>query len=147
MGMEDVKDKSIGSAFPELFGEGPLEFTHMWSTCTLFQLQVESRSNVFENFATIATEDAKLVIDDAYCPNEEISEESQASIYDRLLIDKLWSYDGYLQSAKDSGFSIEVDEDLTSHLVITYNKLEESARQHGLATLADSYKATANSAQ
>ena len=74
--VEDVCENSLFSNcfrknFPLLFPEGqPAAFTHMWSTCTLFQFASDKRRAVFSQFASIATADAKLVVDDAYCMNE-----------------------------------------------------------------------------
>ena len=69
--VEDTLDGTNGKNFPLLFPEGqPAAFTHMWSTCTLFQFASDKRQAVFSQFASIATADAKLVLDDAYCMNE-----------------------------------------------------------------------------
>ena len=68
--VEDTLDGTLSIEFPDLFQDGPHKFTHLWSTCTLFQIRRESRINVFDNFAHIATEAARLVVDDAFCPNK-----------------------------------------------------------------------------
>lgn len=46
------------------------KFTHLWSTCTIFQLREKDRMRVFKDFASIATDKAMLVVDDAHCPNK-----------------------------------------------------------------------------
>ena len=67
---EDVQDGEIRTLLPRLFEkDAATEFTHLWSTCTLFQIASFARNKVFSDFSAIATADAKMVVDDVHCPN------------------------------------------------------------------------------
>ena len=70
-GIADGSFADPSGDFASFFPEGKeAKFTHMWSTCAIFQWRMESRENVYSNFASIATGDAILVVDDAHCPNK-----------------------------------------------------------------------------
>ena len=63
-------------------------------------------------------------------------------IYDRLLIDNIWHYDEYLGHVTKRGFDVDWHEDLTEHLVISYNKLAKSAADHSMFDLLTSFQHT-----
>ena len=69
-----------------------------------------------------------------------IGAEAQEQIYDRLLIDNIWHYKDYLGHVTDAGFEVDWHEDLTEHLIVSYNKLSKSALLHGMSDLEISYQ-------
>jgi hypothetical protein len=81
-------------------------------------------------------------MDDAVCPNRQISTTSQATIYDRLQLDKLWQPNEYRNMISDAGYEVEVLEDLTPHCEKSYEWLQESALKNGEIALAESYAGT-----
>ena len=117
-------------------------FTHLWSTCTLWFIPEAKRCDIFTNFAAISTPTSRLVIDDCLCPNRVISRRSQLCLYDRLNLSDLWSPSEYRKRAEAGGFSIEVEEDISSHCELTYAWLGKSARKAGHEKLAADYDGT-----
>jgi SAM-dependent methyltransferase len=117
-------------------------FTHLWSTNVNWFIPEAERSTIFKQFAAISTRGSRLVIDDCLCHNRVVTQRSQLCLYDRLNLDRLWAPAEYARNIEDSGFSVDVSEDISTHCTRSYTWLAKSARRLGQEKLALDYAGT-----
>jgi ubiquinone/menaquinone biosynthesis C-methylase UbiE len=106
------------------FDEGT--FTHVWSQATIYHVH-DKHAALAESYRVLKP-GGLLVLDDLTKPNAQISAESQKHVYDRLLFDTPFSFQGYQEGLKQHGFEIVEAEDLAGHLGRSYEKLGEMAK-------------------
>ena len=101
-------------------------FTHIWCQATIYH--VHDKHTALAEAYRVLQPGGLLVLDDLTKPNAQITAESQKHVYDRLLFDTPFSFQGYQDGLKSHGFKIEYAEDLAEHLGKSYTRLGEMAK-------------------
>ena len=124
------------------FSDG--SFSHVWTQATIYH--VHDKQTALAEAYRVLRPGGLLVLDDLTKPNVQISPESQKHVYDRLLFDTPFSFQGYQDALKSHGFEIVYAEDLAAHLGKSYQRLGEMAKvstdagQGDFSNLVESYR-------
>jgi ubiquinone/menaquinone biosynthesis C-methylase UbiE len=116
---------SKASATDLPFEEG--SFSHVWSQATIYH--VPDKRKVLEEVHRVLEDGGTFIFDDLIKPKPEVSPEAQKYVYDRLLFDTPFSFQGYQDGLRDQGFSVVRAEDLSKHLATSYRLLGEMAKE------------------
>lgn len=107
-------------------------FTHIWSQAVIYH--IHDKEKALREIYRVLKKDGIFIFDDLLKLKENISEDSKKYVYDRLLFDTPFSFQGYQNKLKELGFNILKAIDLSDHLKKNYqelikileNKLEEN---------------------
>ncbi|NJN39688.1 MAG: methyltransferase domain-containing protein [Gammaproteobacteria bacterium] len=100
-------------------------FTHVWSQATIYH--VPDKHKVLAEVFRVLRAGGTFIFDDLTKPKSEVSAQARKYVYDRLLFDTPFSFDGYQAALKAQGFEVAEAEDLSAHLATSYKKLGELA--------------------
>jgi ubiquinone/menaquinone biosynthesis C-methylase UbiE len=100
-------------------------FTHVWSQATIYH--VPDKHKVLAEVSRVIRAGGTFIFDDLTKPKSKVSAQAQKYVYDRLLFDTPFSFEGYQTALKAAGFDIADAEDLSAHLATSYRKLGEMA--------------------
>lgn len=115
-----------GSATDLPFEEGA--FSHVWSQATIYH--VHDKGAALREAYRVLDQGGVLVFDDLIKPKPDISENAQTYVYDRLLFDTEFSFQGYQDTLRDTGFQVIEAQDLSAHLKTSYQCLAEITQNH-----------------
>ena len=101
-------------------------FTHVWSQAAIYH--VPDKRQVLAEAHRVLRKDGTLIIDDLTKPKPRVSAQAQKYVYDRLLFDTPFSFDGYQDGLRHQGFDIVEAEDLSPHLMKSYRLLGAMAQ-------------------
>lgn len=105
------------------FDEGA--FTHVWSQATIYH--VPDKPKALSEAFRVLSEGGIFIFDDLTKPKPQVSAQAQKHVYDRLLFDTPFSFEGYKRELEAHGFVRVQAEDLSEHLATSYRKLGEMA--------------------
>lgn len=100
-------------------------FTHAWSQATIYH--VHDKEKALLEAYRVLDYGGIFLFDDLIKPKPEVSDNAKKYVYDRLLFDTDFSFDGYQQALEDTGFQIIEAVDLSEHLRTSYARLSELA--------------------
>ena len=100
-------------------------YTHVWSQATIYH--VHDKDKALAEAYRVLQPGGTLVLDDLTKPKQPVSEYAQTHVYDRLLYDTPFSFEGYQKGLAAQGFSIVQAEDLAHHLGKSYTELGKMA--------------------
>jgi len=100
-------------------------FTHAWSQATIYH--VPDKEKALCEAYRVLDNGGIFLFDDLIKPKPKVSDNAQKYVYDRLLFDTDFSFDGYQQALENTGFQILQAEDLSEHLKTSYACLSELA--------------------
>jgi ubiquinone/menaquinone biosynthesis C-methylase UbiE len=100
-------------------------FTHVWSQATIYH--VPDKRKVLAEVFRVLRAGGTFIFDDLTKPKPKVSAQAQKYVYDRLMYDTPFSFEGYQAALKAEGFDIAEAEDLSAHLATSYRKLGELA--------------------
>ena len=115
------------------FADG--EFTHVWSQATIYH--IPDKEATIRGVRRVLQDGGLLVLDDLLKPKPEVSAESRQYVYDRLLFDTPFSFTGYQDYLRETGFTILEAENLSAYLKRSYQMLEAKAREHARGELEE----------
>jgi ubiquinone/menaquinone biosynthesis C-methylase UbiE len=101
-------------------------FTHAWSQATIYH--VPEKEKALREAWRVLNPGGTFVFDDLTKPKPRVSERAKKYVYDRLLFDTDYSFDGYRQTLGQVGFDIVEAEDLSGHLAASYARLADMAK-------------------
>ena len=122
-----------GSATELPFADG--EFTHVWSQATIYH--IPDKEATIRGVRRVLQDGGLLVLDDLLKPKPDVSAESRRYVYDRLLFDTPFSFTGYQDYLRETGFTILEAENLSAYLKRSYQMLEAKAREHARGELEE----------
>lgn len=137
-------DKASATDLP--FDEGT--FSHVWSQATIYH--VHDKGAALTEAYRVLAQGGILVFDDLIKPKPDISENAQTYVYDRLLFDTDFSFQGYQDELIKTGFQVIEAHDLSAHLKTSYQCLAEitqvhpNGNQENLRALSEAYTQMAN---
>ncbi|MEM9087407.1 MAG: methyltransferase domain-containing protein [Cyanobacteria bacterium P01_F01_bin.53] len=98
-------------------------FTHIWSQAVIYH--VPDKDRVLSEAYRVLAPGGIMVFDDLTKPQPKISAEAQKYVYERLLYDTPFSFDGYQEALKKQGFRILEADDLSDQLKESYLNLAD----------------------
>lgn len=122
-----------GSATALPFADG--KFTHVWSQATIYH--VPDKETALQESRRVLQPGGLLVLDDLLKPTPNVSDESRQYVYDRLLFDTPFSFNGYQEYLKQIGFTILEAEDLSGFLKQSYQHLGAMAKANAQGEMED----------
>ena len=102
-------------------------FSHVWSQAAIYH--VPDKKTTLEEAYRVLKPGGLMVFDDLIKPKPDISADAQRYVYDRLLFDTDYSFQGYQEALEKTGFQVEAARDLSSHLRRSYQHLRMMASQ------------------
>ena len=123
------------------FADG--SFSHVWSQATIYH--VPDKDTTLKEAHRVLKPGGLMVFDDLIKPKPDISADARKYVYDRLLFDTDYSFQGYQDALAKSGFQVEDARDLSSHLLRSYQHLHMMATEkkdlnpEALVPLAEAY--------
>ena len=105
------------------FGEGA--FSHVWSQATIYH--VHDKEKALQEAYRVLAPGGYLVFDDLTKPRPDISDDARRFVYDRLLFDTDYSFTGYQDALRRTGFRVLEAHDLSEHLGKSYGCLSMMA--------------------
>lgn len=99
------------------------QFSQIISQATFYH--VHDKKKLFDEIYRVLKQKGLLVFDDLFKPKENISQNAQKNVYDRLLFDTPFSYESYKQFLENLGFTILHAKNLSSHMYKTYAKVKK----------------------
>ncbi len=118
-------------------------FSHVWSQATIYH--VPDKDTTLKEAHRTLKPGGLMVFDDLIKPKPDISADARKYVYDRLLFDTDYSFQGYQEALEKTGFQVEDARDLSSHLRRSYQHLHMMASQkkdlnpEALVPLASAY--------
>ena len=100
-------------------------FSHVWSQATIYHVP-DKDTTLKESYRTLKP-GGLMVFDDLIKPKPGISADARKYVYDRLLFDTDYSFQGYQEALEKTGFQVEDARDLSSHLRRSYQHLRMMA--------------------
>ena len=100
-------------------------FSHVWSQATIYH--IHDKEKALQEIYRVLEPGGTLVFDDLTKPKPDISDEARRYVYDRLLFDTDYSFTGYQDALRQTGFQILEAHDLSTHLGKSYQCLSEMA--------------------
>ena len=101
-------------------------FTHVWSQAVLYH--VHDKDSALKEAYRVLEEGGIFVFDDLTKPRAEVSDMAQKYVYDRLLFDTDFSFESYQDALKSAGFQVLEAQDITPHLMMSYQHLAGLAK-------------------
>ena len=117
-------DKASATDLP--FEEGT--FSHVWSQATIYH--VHDKGAALREAYRVLSQGGILVFDDLIKPKPDISGNAQTYVYDRLLFDTEFSFQGYQDALRETGFQVIEAHELSTHLKTSYQCLAEIVQVH-----------------
>ncbi len=102
-------------------------FSHVWSQAAIYH--VPDKKTTLEEAYRVLKPGGLMVFDDLIKPKPDISADARKYVYDRLLFDTDYSFQGYQEALEKTGFQVEAARDLSSHLRRSYQHLRMMASQ------------------
>ena len=102
-------------------------FSHVWSQATIYHVP-DKATTLKEAYRTLKP-GGLMVFDDLIKPKPGISADARKYVYDRLLFDTDYSFQGYQEALEKTGFQVEDARDLSSHLRRSYQHLHMMASE------------------
>ena len=102
-------------------------FSHVWSQATIYHVP-DKDTTLKEAYRTMKP-GGLMVFDDLIKPKPDISADARKYVYDRLLFDTDYSFQGYQEALEKTGFQVEDARDLSSHLRRSYQHLHMMASE------------------
>ena len=102
-------------------------FSHVWSQAAIYHVP-DKDSTLKEAHRTLKP-GGLMVFDDLIKPKPNIGADARKYVYDRLLFDTDYSFQGYQEALKKTGFQVEDARDLSSHLRRSYEHLHMMATE------------------
>ena len=103
------------------FADG--SFTRVWSQATIYHIP-DKEKTLAEAYRVLAG-GGLMVFDDLLKPKPNISSEAREYVYDRLLFDTDFSFQGYQDALRRAGFEVLEAVDLSPHLATSYQCLAD----------------------
>jgi ubiquinone/menaquinone biosynthesis C-methylase UbiE len=120
-------------------------FTHVWSQATIYH--VPDKPKVLAEVNRVLGKGGIFVFDDLTKPKPGVSAQAQKYVYDRLLFDTPFNFEGYKKALVAQGFDVIHAEDISAHLATSYRKLGELAAavaktngQDDLSAMVEAYR-------
>lgn len=98
-------------------------FTHIWSQAVIYH--VPDKNRVLAESYRVLAPGGIMVFDDLTKPQLNISADAQKYVYERLLYDTPFSFDGYQEALQKQGFRILEADDLSDQLKESYLNLAD----------------------
>ena len=114
-------EKASATALP--FEEGA--FSHVWSQATIYH--IHDKGKALQEAYRVLEPGGYLVFDDLLKPKLDISDDARRFVYDRLLFDTDYSFTGYQDALRSTGFRVLEAHDLSEHLGKSYGCLSQMA--------------------
>ena len=105
------------------FEEGA--FSHVWSQATIYH--IHDKEKALQEAYRVLAPGGYLVFDDLTKPKPDISDDARRFVYDRLLFDTDYSFAGYQDALRQTGFQVLESYDLSEHLGKSYGCLSRMA--------------------
>lgn len=102
-------------------------FSHVWSQASIYH--VPDKEKALAEACRVLVRGGTFVFDDLIKPKPDVSALAREFVYDRLLFDTDFSFDGYGQALAEAGFEVREAEDLSGHLETSYTRLAELAEK------------------
>lgn len=112
-------------------------FSHVWSQAAIYH--VHHKEKALGEAHRVLAPGGRFVFDDLLKPGPDISAESQAYVYDRLLFDTDFSFRSYQSALEDAGFRVVEAQDLSMHLKTSYQRLAAITDQRASGQGGDKY--------
>ncbi len=93
-------------------------FSHVWSQATIYH--VHDKEKAISEAHRVLQPGGLFVFDDLTKPRPDISDTARRYVYDRLLFDTDFSFQGYQDALKSAGFQVLEAFDLSEHLGESY---------------------------
>lgn len=124
----------VGSATDLAFPDE--SFTHVWSQATIYH--VHEREKAVQESARVLQEGGTFIADDLVTPVDQVSDEANKYIYERLLFSPTFSAEKYRKTLADFKLLMLQQDDITEHLAKSYRLLSVLAQEHS-ARLHEAY--------
>ena len=89
-------------------------FSHVWSRATIYH--IHDKEKALQEAYRVLAPGGYLVFDDLIKPRPDISDHARRFVYDRLLFDTDFSFTGYQDALRQTGFRVLEARDLSGHL-------------------------------
>ncbi len=93
-------------------------FSRVWSQAVIYH--VPDKRSVLKEVHRVLENGGIFVFDDLVKPKQQVSEDAQRFVYDRLLYDTEFSFESYQDALKAQGFELLEAIDISSHLRQSY---------------------------
>ena len=114
-------EKASATSLP--FGEGT--FSHVWSQATIYH--IHDKEKALQEAYRVLSPGGFLVFDDLLKPKPDVSNDARRFVYDRLLFDTDYSFTGYQDALRQTGFHVVEAHDISQHLGQSYQCLSQMA--------------------
>ncbi len=94
------------------------QFSHVWSQAVIYH--VPDKRTVLKEVHRVLETGGIFVFDDLIKPKQQVSQDAQRFVYDRLLYDTEFSFESYQDALKAQGFDLLEAVDISSHLRQSY---------------------------
>ena len=102
-------------------------FSHVWSQATIYH--VHDKEKALAEAYRVLEPGGWFVFDDLTKPRPDISDDARRYVYDRLLFDTDFSFQGYQDALETAGFNVTEAFDLSHHLQESYACLSQMAKE------------------
>ena len=89
-------------------------FSHVWGQATIYH--VHDKAKALDEVYRVLSPGGVLVFDDLTKPRPDISDDARRYVYDRLLFDTDFSFSGYQEALRGTGFDVVEAHDISHHL-------------------------------
>ena len=100
-------------------------FSHVWSQATIYH--IPDKEKTLQEVYRVLKPGGLFVFDDLTKPRPNISNNARKFVYDRLLFDTDFSFSGYQDALKETGFRVLEAHDLSENLKKSYACLSQMA--------------------
>lgn len=117
-------------------------FSHVWSQATIYH--VHDKEKALKEIYRVLKKGGIFVFDDLFKPKEELSEDAQKYVYERLLFDTPFNFKTYKQVLGEIGFEIiesfDVSKDLEQSYEVLRDMLKEKIKKNEAGKFKEGYK-------